>query len=392
MSKRERRAIEALCAIYASRLLGLYMVLPVLSPYADRLPQATSLLTGLSLGIYGATQAIFQVPFGTLSDRIGRRGGINIGLVLFAGGSILAATAREAHLLVLGRALQGSGAITSVILALIGDMTREEVRTQAMAQVGIWIAGTFGFAVLAGPMIAGFFGVPVLFWITAAGAMVSLLYVNLARLGSSSPGEVAAQEKIERLDLRGLLAVLRQPPLLAVDVGIFLLHTIVTVLFVVMPFNLDRLVPPHRTWVILVPAVAVGLVIIHAVGRYAKRERTIPLFFLGASLLPLSSLVLAFAERAPLAVLAGLLLFVIAIAVLEPILASLLSIFSDGPHRGTASGVYSLAQYGGTFIGGVVGGAFLHGRQGTMFLVLSLTSLAWMIGLTRVCLLYTSPS
>lgn len=379
LTKHERGTLRALCAIYASRLVGLYMVLPVLSPYAARLSGATSLLIGLSLGAYGATQAVLQIPFGYLSDRIGRRRAINLGLVLFAVGSLVAAAARTAWLLVLGRALQGSGAVSSVLIALIADLTRAEVRTQAMARVGIWIGATFALSVVVGPTVAGLFGVPVLFIITAVGAVVSIVYMDIA---IPNPPPLHPEERLHAADL---LTVLRQPPLLLIDAGIFLLHIIVTVLFVVMPFDLERIVGVGRTWMVLVPAVVVGLAIMRWMGRWSDRHhKTELVFFLGAGLLGLSCLVFALIERVAAATLIGLFVFVVAISTLEPVITSLLSRFAHGPHRGTATGVFSMAQFAGAFFGGILGGAFLHRGQSTMFLGLFVLTLFWGVGLTRV--------
>ncbi len=378
LSRQERRTLHALSAIHASRVLGLYMVLPVLSPHAQRLHGATSLLIGLSLGAYGMTQAIFQIPFGALSDRIGRRRTINLGLLLFAAGSFLAAAARDARLLVLARGLQGSGAITSAVVALIADLTRAEVRTQAMAQVGMWIGVSIAVAIVVGPTIAGLFGVPVLFVLTGIGAVGSILYVALA---VPDPPPLRDEERLRAVDLP---SVLKQRHLLLIDFGILLLHTVVTVLFVVMPFALERILGSGRTWVILVPAVALGIGIMAFVSRWSDRHhRTEAAFFLGVALLAVSCLVFAFVEKTPAATLGGLLLFVVAIAVLEPVLVSLLSRFAPGPHRGTATGVFSMAQFGGTFVGGLFGGAVLHRGQDLLFLLLFLATVVWGIFLAR---------
>lgn len=378
LTRQERSAIRALGLIYVSRQLGLYMVLPVLSPYVARLPGATSLLIGLSLGIYGAAQAFLQVPFGYLSDLIGRRRTITFGLVLFAAGSVLGAFAQNAWALVLARMLQGSAAFSSVILALIADVTRPEVRGQAMGRMGAWIGITIGLSVVIGPTFAGLFGIPLLFMVTAIGTIFSIVYLHLA---VPNPPPVSAEE---RLRLRDVLAALRQPGLLMVDIGIFLLHLIVTVLFVVLPFEFDRVLGAGRAWEVLVPAIAVGLLTMFWVGRYADRHGRIGLlFYSGSILLAVACLAFALIGRAPIAVLAGLFLLVMAIATLEPILATLLSHLSSPPARGTASGVYSMAQFLGAFVGGVLGGAFLL-HQAPMFLGLFLLMVVWLVALLRV--------
>jgi len=378
LTPQERNAIRALGLIYVSRQLGLYMVLPVLSPYVSRLPGATPLLIGLSLGIYGAGQAFLQVPFGYLSDRIGRRRAINIGLILFAIGSLICASSRNAWGLVLGRALQGTGAFSSVILALIADVTREEVRAQAMGRMGAWIGLTIGLSVVIGPAIAGLFGVPLLFMITAIGAGLSIAYLNVA---VPNPKPVSHEERLRPADL---LDLVRHPALLMVDIGIFLLHMTVTVLFVVLPFAFERILGTGRAWQALVPAIALGLATMYFVSRYADRHGKAGLFFyIGAALLAISCLAFTFMGKEPIATLVGLLLFAVAIATLEPILATLLSRYSSGPGRGTASGVYSMAQFVGAFAGGVLGGAFLR-REGTMFFILFVVTTIWIVVLLRI--------
>lgn len=380
MTRRERRNVQALSAINMSRLLGLYMVLPVLSPYARDLRGSTDILIGLSLGAYGATQAMFQIPFGYLSDRIGRRRAITIGLILFGAGSFLAAVARDAWLLVAARSLQGSGAISSALIAMIADTTRPEVRTQAMSQVGVWIGGAFAVSIVVGPTLGGLFGVPALFVLTGLAAVVSILYLNLRRLDPPP-----AAEQRERLHAADLPSILRHPSLLVIDVGIFLLHVVVTVLFVLLPFDLERIVAPGRIWMILAPAIGLGLLVMTVSGRLSDRYRIGGLlFFAGVVLQAASCLLFAYADAHLSMAVAGLFVFVVALAILEPTLVSMLSRFSAGPHRGTASGVFSMAQFAGAFVGGLLGGAFLGGNEGSLFAGLLVASLLWGASVARV--------
>lgn len=371
--------IRILCLVYAGRLLGLYMILPVLSPYASRLAGATSLLTGLALGAYGATQAAFQVPLGYLSDRFGRKRVIYMGLLLFAAGSVLGALARDAWTLVIARALQGSGAISSVVVALIADLTRDGVRSQAMARIGIWIGATFAISIAVGPFVAGLVGVAPLFLLTAAGAMASIAVIAVA------VPEPAVHRHGDAFDAAGLMRVLRSPALVVIDAGIFLLHLVVTVLFVVLPFHLERLTGSGRTWIILAPAIAVGLLLMHWIGIWSdRRNGALPLFLSGAASLSASTFALSLAGRSSVALIGGLFLGVAAIAILEPLLAAVLSRVAQAQHRGTATGVYSMAQFSGAFAGGLVGGACLHRGQGAMFIALGLLGVIWGVGLSRV--------
>ncbi|MBD3162766.1 MAG: MFS transporter [Candidatus Eisenbacteria bacterium] len=379
MTREESRAVQVLGAVHVARLVGLYMVLPVLSPHAGSLAGATSLLIGLSLGIYGATQALFQIPFGALSDRIGRRPAIAVGLGLFAIGSFLSAVTTDARLLVAARALQGSGAVSSVVIAMVADVTREEVRTQAMARLGIWIGGAFAFALLIGPPLASLIGVPAIFAITGGGALVSLgLLLFVLEEAPAAPGR-------DRLRAAAMKTVLRQRPLLLIDVGVFLLHTVLTVLFVVLPFELERIVGPDNTWKVLVPVLTIGVGVLFWSGRTADRRGwTERFFFIGAALLCVCCLVFALIGRRSGAVVGGIVLFVVAIALLEPTLTSLVSRFARGPHRGTAFGVYSMAQFSGAFFGGVLGGAFLKTERYVLFLGLFVATFLWALALTRI--------
>jgi MFS family permease len=378
LTRRERHAVRALGLIFVSRQLGLYMVLPVLSTYVARLQGATPMLIGLSLGIYGAGQAFLQVPYGYLSDRIGRKRAINLGLLVFVMGSLVGAVAKTAWLIVLARGLQGSGAFSAVTLALIADSTREEVRAQAMGQMGAWIGITIGFSVVIGPTIAGLFGVRLLFLITAIGAVLSIVYLNLA---VPTP---ARETRAEPLRPSDVMATVKRPSLLMVDVGIFLLHTTVTILFVVLPFEFDRIFGNGRAWMALIPAIAIGLGSMFFVTRYIDRHGGIGFFFyLGAIFLGISCLAFTFIGKGGIAVVSGLLLFAVSVAILEPILATLLSRFSDGPARGTASGVYSMAQFFGAFIGGLLGGACLR-REGTLFFSLFFVTVVWVVLLVRM--------
>ncbi|MDX1356875.1 MAG: MFS transporter, partial [Halomonas venusta] len=171
----ERRAISGLAGLYASRMLGLFMVLPVLALYADTLNGATPLLIGVALGVYGLTQATLQIPFGLLSDRIGRKRVIAMGLLIFAVGSVVAAMADSIGGIILGRALQGCGAVAAAIMALLADQTREQVRTAAMATIGLSIGVSFAIAMVLGPWLAAWAGLAGVFWFTALLTLVGLV-------------------------------------------------------------------------------------------------------------------------------------------------------------------------------------------------------------------------
>ncbi|MGB5669834.1 MAG: MFS transporter, partial [Sedimenticolaceae bacterium] len=179
MTTGEKRAVLGLAGVYGFRMLGLFLILPVFALFAEKLPGATPFLTGLAVGIYGLTQAVLQIPFGLLSDRIGRKPVIFGGLLLFALGSVIAASAQDVWLVILGRAVQGSGAIAAVVMALAADLTREENRTKAMASIGITIGASFMIAMMAGPVLGRLIGVSGIFWLTAVLALLGIAMVAL---------------------------------------------------------------------------------------------------------------------------------------------------------------------------------------------------------------------
>ncbi|MCP1366476.1 MFS transporter, partial [Halomonas sp. BBD48] len=245
----ERRAITGLAGLYATRMLGLFMVLPVLALYADDLAGSTPLLVGLALGAYGLTQAVLQIPFGLLSDRIGRKVVIAGGLVLFIVGSIVAAQATTIGGIIAGRCLQGSGAVAGAIMALLADQTREQVRTAAMASIGLSIGVAFAIAMVVGPLVASTFGLSGVFWFTALLALLSLIV--LWRLVPAAPRR--ARHRDVGLDRSQLRSTLARSDLLRLDFSIFSLHLILMAAFVALPFRLVAvgIEADHQGWVYL---------------------------------------------------------------------------------------------------------------------------------------------
>ncbi|BBI70720.2 hypothetical protein HAALTHF_06800n [Vreelandella aquamarina] len=230
----ERRAISGLAGLYASRMLGLFMVLPVLALYADTLTGATPLLVGVALGIYGLTQATLQIPFGLLSDRIGRKRVIAMGLLIFAFGSVVAAMADSIGGVILGRALQGGGAVAAAIMALLADQTREQVRTAAMATIGLSIGVSFAIAMVLGPWLASWAGLSGVFWFTALLTLVGLLV--LWRWVPPAPRRLRHRDV--GLDRKQFKSVITRPDLWRLDLSIFALHLVLMAIFVAIPFRL----------------------------------------------------------------------------------------------------------------------------------------------------------
>ncbi|MEZ4651180.1 MAG: MFS transporter [Candidatus Eisenbacteria bacterium] len=390
--------------MYALRIIGLYMVLPVLSPYAASLRGSTGMLTGLAIGAYGLSQGLFQIPFGSLSDRIGRKRAIVFGLSLFAIGSAIAGAATSALVLILGRFVQGMGAIASVVVALAADLTREQVRTQAMARIGVWVGGAFALGMTAGPFVAGAVGVPALFWTTAAlsalGAVQLMVAVPEPRRrrmrqrqtslepGASTlpsgepgePGEPAGTGPDDRLHTGDLRFLLSQRPLLLLDVGTFLLHLTLTAIFVVLPFVFEEQFGPGEIGRAVVPIVVVGLAAMVLAARHTDRTgQSARVFLVGGALFLAACIVLAVSGTRAIGAVAGLGIFVLAVACLEPTLPALTTRFAVGPHRGAAMGVFHMSQFLGSFIGGLVGGAALGGSLLTPFLLLAVAVAAWLV-------------
>ena len=259
MTPLERRATLSLAAIYALRMLGLFMILPVLSLFAEQLAGSTPLLIGLAISIYGLTQALLQIPFGLMSDRFGRKKIIIIGLILFASGSIIAALSNTIYGVLFGRALQGSGAIAAAIMALVADLTQEAHRTKAMATIGISIGVSFGIAITLGPIIAGYIGIQGIFWLTAGLATLAILVVAFI---VPNPQQSKIHPDAELIPSQ-FGKVLKDINLLRLDYGIFILHLILTASFVIVPLLIrDAGLLPEQHWQIYLPVLLVSFIAI----------------------------------------------------------------------------------------------------------------------------------
>ncbi|TDX24175.1 putative MFS family arabinose efflux permease [Modicisalibacter xianhensis] len=374
----ERRAITGLAGLYATRMLGLFMVLPVLALYAEDLAGATPLLVGLALGAYGLTQAVLQIPFGLLSDRIGRKIVIAGGLVLFIVGSLVAAQATTIGEIIVGRCLQGSGAVAGAIMALLADQTREQVRTAAMATIGLSIGVAFAIAMVVGPLIASSFGLSGVFWFTAVLAILSL--VVLWRLVPAAPRR--AQHRDVGLDRSQLRSTLTRSDLLRLDFSIFSLHLILMAAFVALPFRLVDvgIEAEHQGWVYLA-VMGMAFVFMVPLVIVAEKYRRMKVTFLG-TVAAMTLVLLLLGELGHQRwVLIGLLLaFFVAFNLLEATLPSMISKLAPAGAKGTAMGIYSTSQFLGAFLGGVLGGALAQ-RFGydAVFLGTALLAAVWLM-------------
>ncbi|HSO06256.1 MAG TPA: MFS transporter [Pelomicrobium sp.] len=374
----ERRATASLAGVSGLRLLGMFIILPVFALYAERLPGGDNqALVGLAIGIYGLTQALFQLPFGWLSDRVGRKPVIYAGLALLAFGSFVAAAADNIYWVIVGRVLQGAGAISAAVVALLADLTRDEHRTQAMAVIGITIGVAFMVSLVAAPILDRFIGVPGIFALTGALALAAMAVVAFV----VPDPERSAFHVDAGANVAMIAAVVRDPDLLRLDVGAFVLHAVLTALWVVVPFQLREagLETAHHWWVYLPVMVASIAFIVPAI-IYAERRAKLKPVFLAAIVVLAAGEVALFQAGAALSWLVlGLLGFFIGFNLLEAMLPSLISKMAPVRAKGTAIGVYSSVQFFGTFVGGVAGGWLAqHYGAYAVFAFCVILLLAWL--------------
>lgn len=391
----ERRAAISLAAIYALRMLGLFLVLPVLALGARDLPGATPALIGLAVGVYGLTQAGLQIPFGFASDRFGRKRVIALGLLLFALGSAIAALAEGVWWLILGRALQGAGAIAAALMALAADLTRDGVRTRTMAVIGISIGLSFSAALVLGPVLHAWIDLSGLFWLATALALAALV---LLFTGVPTPRHSRVHRDAEPVRSQ-FRAVLRDPALLRLDAGIFILHLVMTGTFVAAPLALvDAGLPSVRHWELYLPVFGGSLALMGPLVLVAdRRERTRLVFLLGIALVGAAQLALAAFHGSLYGIGLALLAFFVGFNVLEATLPALVSRSASAAGKGTAMGVYASSQFLGAFAGGLTAGV-LHGLGGPawVFAALALAAaawwgLAWPMALPRAVASYVVP-
>ncbi len=368
----ERRAVLVVALMAMCRMFGLFALLPVLAIFAADLQDATPALIGLAVGAYGLTQAVLQIPFGAISDRIGRVPVIVFGLALFAAGSILAAQSDSIYGVIAGRLLQGAGAISATLTALLADATREAVRTRTMAIFGIAIGSSFLLALIIGPVIAAASGVRSLFWLAAVLAVVAALLLLLLPSGIERPAQ--------RPDRR-LSAAIR-PDLLRLDFYIFVLHTLLTASFVALPFLLrDELhLALSDHWQMYVGALLTSLLGTVPLILADERKGKSSTLTIAILLLVLGQLMLAIAGFNLTIVYVALALFFAGFNFLEAGLPARLSIRASGDLRGASLGVFSSSQFLGAFAGGLIGGRFLAGGDPSMvFAVCALLAGVWLV-------------
>ncbi|MEW8062514.1 MAG: MFS transporter, partial [Candidatus Thiodiazotropha sp.] len=302
----ERQAAYSLSGLFFLRMLGLFMILPVFAIYAEELPDVTPLLVGLAIGIYGLTQALLQIPFGMLSDRIGRKPVLIAGLLIFAVGSVVAAGAETIHGIILGRALQGSGAIAAVIMALAADLSREQRRLRIMAILGISIGIAFAVSMVMGPILNSWIGVPGIFWLTA---VLALGGIGLVLFVVPTPAESHFHRDAEAVPGQ-FGKVLREPELLRLDFGIMTLHMSLTAMFLAYPLALRTLVAENaHTWVYMPVMLLSMAAMIPFVILAESRRRMRPVFIGGVAALVGASMLMFGYHDSLAGMVLGLLIF-----------------------------------------------------------------------------------
>lgn len=365
--------MASLAGIYLLRLLGMYMVLPVLSVHAAELAGATPLMTGLALGGYGLAQAALQIPFGVWSDRFGRRRVIAGGLLVFAGGSVIAATSGNVAWLVVGRVMQGAGAIAAAVVALIADATRSEFRARAMAVLGGSVGLAFAIGMVAGPSLASRYGVPFLFWLTAGLSVLAAIWVVT---GVPRPPRQVHDASVEWTPGH-ITEVLRDPGMVRIDLGAFFLHSHVTAMFVVGPRLLTDHLPLEHHGTVYLVLVPIGLVVMGLTAYFADRRGLLKQAVLGGVGCVAASalfMISGFDQFVPVATAMGF--TILAVATAEPAAPSIVTHLANDNARGTAAGLYHMCQFTGSFFGGLVGGYMLD-RPQELGVLLFLGAVIW---------------
>lgn len=377
MTPVELRATWGLGTVFSLRMLGMFMVLPVLTTYGMALQGASETLIGLAIGIYGLAQAIFQIPFGLMSDRIGRKPLIVGGLLLFVLGSIIAATTSSIWGIILGRALQGSGAIAAAVMALLSDLTREQNRTKAMAFIGISFGVTFAIAMVIGPIVTHALGLHALFWMIAILASLGIV-ITLLVVPDASGHVLNRESGMVKGSFRKVLGNSR---LIKLNVGILCLHILLMSSFVALPGQFEQAgLPAAEHWKIYLVTMLIAFVGVVPFIIYAEVKRRMKRVFVACvGLIVVAEIVLWGAEGHFWTLVVGVQLFFFAFNLMEAILPSLVSKESPAGYKGTAMGLYSTSQFIGVAIGGSLGGwVFGHFDAQTVFLVGAIVAAIWL--------------
>jgi len=359
MNTLEKRTAFSLAAVFAVRMLGLFMILPILPLFAHELTNSTPFLIGLTIGIYGLTQALLQIPLGMLSDKIGRKPVIIGGLIVFTLGSVLAALSDDIYIIIIARAIQGSGAIAATTMALAADLSRENHRAKVMAFIGMSIGLAFALAMVLGPLISQFSGLSGVFWTTAFLAIIGILLVTFV---VPTPKQTKTHRDTGIVSAY-IKPVLTQSTLLRMNLSVFLLHLLMTAMFSILPLIFrDHLhLETAQHWKIYLPILALSMIFSIPMIIIAEKYRKIKtVFIIAVTLLVASQGLLGMSQFSFYPLMFAFLVFFIGFNFLEAVQPSLVAKYSDVNTKGTAMGVYSSSQFFGIFIGGAVGGLVMQ--------------------------------
>ncbi|WP_372814895.1 MFS transporter [Psychrobacter sp.] len=358
MNSVEKWAILGVGGIFALRMIGLFMIVPVFSVYGDNYTHATPFLIGLAVGIYGLGQAIFQIPMSLAADKFPRKPIIFLGLILFALGGIIAANATDIYEVIIGRALAGSGAVSAVLMALLADVTREEMRTKAMATMGLTIATSIMLAFAFGPLLVGSLGISGLFWLTSGFAVLAMLLL----LFVPTPLRVLKHNLDNKTIGQQLATVLKIGDLNRLHIGIFALHLTMTAIFVILPHQLNEVMglSVRQQGLVYLPLLFIGFAVAIPFIIIAEKKRKMRQVFLGAIALMTAALaILAIGSQVGVGIILGLLLYFMGFNLLEATIPSWISKRAPVANKATAMGLNSSSQFFGAFVGGAMGGLLL---------------------------------
>ena len=358
MNSVEKRAILGVGGIFALRMIGLFMIVPVFSVYGNNYAHATPFLIGLAVGIYGLGQAIFQIPMSLAADKFPRKPIIFLGLILFAVGGMIAANATDIYEVIIGRALAGSGAVSAVLMALLADVTREEMRTKAMATMGLTIGTSIMLAFAFGPLLVGALGISGLFWLTAGFAVLAMLLLLMV----PTPLRVL-KHNLDNKSIREQLAtVLKIGDLNRLHIGVFALHLTMTAIFVILPHQLKDVMglSVSQQGMVYLPLLFVGFAVAIPFIIIAEKKRKMRQVFLSAIAVMTAALAfLAFGSQIGVGIIFGLLLYFMGFNLLEATIPSWISKRAPVANKATAMGLNSSSQFLGAFVGGAMGGLLL---------------------------------
>ncbi|WP_299187281.1 MFS transporter [uncultured Psychrobacter sp.] len=358
MNSVEKRAILGVGGIFALRMIGLFMIVPVFSVYGDNYAYATPFLIGLAVGIYGLGQAIFQIPMSLAADKFPRKPIIFLGLILFALGGIIAANATDIYEVIIGRALAGSGAVSAVLMALLADVTREEMRTKAMATMGLTIATSIMLALAFGPLLVGSLGISDLFWLTSGFAVLAMLLLFVV----PTPLRVLKHNLDNKSIGQQLASVLKIGDLNRLHISIFALHLTMTAIFVILPHQLSEVLglSVRQQGLMYLPLLFIGFAVAIPFIIIAEKKRKMRQVFLGAiGLMTAALALLALGSQVGVGIILGLLLYFMGFNLLEATIPSWISKRAPVANKATAMGLNSSSQFFGAFVGGAMGGLLL---------------------------------